>query len=160
MTNTDTTKELHLICPQRAAEIEALAAKAKAYWDANATFTKGGYSSLPADLAKHPDYTGCPNELRGQLEQFNFASNKNIENYSAYVSMADGNSNSELKVGQSVILTVWTGLPIAMTARVNSAWWANGTRMYAGQCRAINGRAYAWRGQGAGMYCSMKALKV
>jgi hypothetical protein len=112
------------------------------------------------DTTKELHLTDCPNELRGQLEQFNFASNKNIENYSAYVSMADGNSNSELKVGQSVILTVWTGLPIAMTARVNSAWWANGTRMYAGQCRAINGRAYAWRGQGAGMYCSMKALKV
>jgi len=63
----------------------AICDKATAYWQANATFSKDGWSSLDAAKAAHPDYAACSNELRGMVEQHELFRDKPAR-FSAYVS--------------------------------------------------------------------------
>lgn len=62
---------------------KAICDKAQSYWEANATFSKGG-SSMSAELAKHPDYAACTNDMRGAVEEYELNRDK-PDAFSAYV---------------------------------------------------------------------------
>lgn len=127
-------------------EIErAICDKASAFWKANATFSRNGWSSMGPELAAHPDYAACSNDMRGRVEQFEILRDL-PEVICAYVS-SDARS-----------VTVWTGLPIG-TCRAVSSWPTPrsciGSRMY--QFHAtIGGRDYTGRGYGEGMCIALR----
>jgi hypothetical protein len=78
-------------------EVErAICDKAQAYWKANATFTKDGWSSMGKELCARPDYAVCDNAMRGRVEQFELHRDR-PDRFTAYIS-SDGN-----------FATVWTG---------------------------------------------------
>lgn len=80
----------------------AICDKANAYWKANATFSKGGCSSMGPELSAHPDYSACTNDIRARVEQYELNRDK-PERFTAYVS-SEGDH-----------LTCWTGLIVGRT---------------------------------------------
>jgi hypothetical protein len=56
-----------VISPETYAIERAICDKAAAYWEANATYSRGGWSSMSAELSAHPDYAACSNEMRGRI---------------------------------------------------------------------------------------------
>ena len=127
--------------------LRAICDKAAAYWEANATHGRQG-SSMSAELAAHPDYAACSNEIRGKVDQWETLRDL-PERLSAYI----GEDSS----GRPIV-TVWTGLPLG-SARVVSSWptprsW-QGSRRYAYRAM-IGGREFAGTGFGKGMFINLR----
>lgn len=119
----------------------AICDKANAY--AEQFRQKNGWIVIPADAANHPDYAACNNDLRGRVEQYEILRDMPEKVY-AYL------SSDESRV------TVWTGLEIGKVTRITGRW--NRGNMVSFRAR-IAGVEYVGRGQGAGMYCSMRKAK-
>lgn len=129
----------------------AICDKAQEYWKNNATYSKSGWSSLPAELAAHPDYTACDNAMRGRVEQYEILRDL-PDVILAYIGEPRGNG-----IGLSYPVTVWTGLEIG-TATRGAKWRVNsciGTHMAQFYAR-IGGREYTGRGFGAGMCIKLR----
>ena len=62
----------------------AIVDKAQTYWETHATYGKGGFSSMSAELASHPDYAACTNDMRGDVEEYELHRDK-PERFTAYV---------------------------------------------------------------------------
>lgn len=128
--------------------LRAICDKADAYWKANATG-----NSMSAELAAHPDYAACTNEMRGRVEQFEILRDM-PEIIGAYMSQT-----REQREGTNYVacrlwnVTTWTG-NILGTAQISSSWSTPksfvGSRMYQFKAR-IGGREYTGRGYGEGM---------
>lgn len=103
--------------------LRAICDKADAYWKANATFDRSGWSTLPADKATHPDYAACTNDMRGLVEAFEINRDKPAQ-FSAYVQ----NSPSTL--------TTWTGETLGVVS-YTGPWHRNN---FGGKWRTINVR--------------------
>lgn len=122
----------------------AICDKANAYADSimrpNGKYLRNWIS---ADEAKNPDYANCTNELRGKVDQFELLRDM-PEKFGAYLS-------SDEKA-----VTVWTGLPLGRVTCITGRW--NRGQMVSFRAN-IAGVEYIGRGQGAGMYCSMRKAK-
>ena len=108
---------------------------ADSYWRDNASFDKSGVSSMSKELAAHPDYAACSNEMRGRVEQYELNRDK-PERFTAYVS------------SQGEACTVWTGLMIGRTTHAkltkrHSAWMG---KVYHYTFETIWGQTYAGYG--------------
>ena len=132
----------------------AICDKAHAFWKANATYSKGGWSSLSSELAKHPDYAACTNEMRGRVEQYEILRDL-PEKLVAYIGRPSANIRQP-RVSSSdatrFVVTVWTGQPIGFATR-GAGWRVHshiGSHMYQFYAR-IGGREYTGRGFGEGM---------
>lgn len=139
-------------------EIErAICDKAAAYWKANASFSRGGASSMGAGKASHPDYAACDNAMRGRVEQYEILRDM-PERISAYI--GDGKRNGmgcDRIVGQTFPVTVWTGDVLGYCTmgngwRVNSVYGSRVYQVYA----TIKGREYTGRGFGSGMCVNLR----
>lgn len=132
----------------------AICDKANAYWQANATFTRGGWSSLSADLAAHPDYAACDNAMRGRVEQFELMRDL-PESFTAY--LETGKPDGQ---GARLAVQVWTGdnLGYAVVHTVGARRSQMGERQRYGRA-VIGGKVYRWQGPGAGMYARFRAVK-
>lgn len=123
----------------------AICDKAQAYWKANATYSRGGWSSLSKELSAHPDYAACTNAMRGHVEQFELLTNP-PEKFSAYIG-SDGRT-----------LTVWTGTVIG-DAQAGRSWPTGsrfcGTSLVSYEC-TMAGRHYHGRSQGPGMCINLR----
>ena len=119
-------------------------ARADAYWKAHATYGRGGWSSMSAELAAHPDYAACDNAMRGRVEQYEILTAPPAK-LSAYVS-SDG-----------VTLTTWAG-DVLGQVYLGCGWRVHshiGSRMY--QAFAwIDGREYTGRTYGKGMLVNLR----
>lgn len=138
---------------------KAIADKARAYWETNATFTRGGWSSLSAELASHPDYAACDNAMRGRIEQYEVLSDVPAA-LTAYIGSQEPNGMGiDREYGRTYPLTVWTGLPIGY-ATLGRPYYIRGTKVH---------RVYAWIrgkdgvereftgvGQGVGMMVNLR----
>lgn len=126
----------------------AICDKAAAYWQANATFTRGGYSSMSQELCAHPDYAACTNEMRGRVEQWELLRDL-PEKFGAYLS------------SDSRHITTWTGDVLGsawiLSSRPNRGFVSS--RYYYGRAN-IGGKLYSWQGNGEGMLCRLRALKA
>ncbi len=141
-----------MLTPETYAIERALCDKAKAYWDANATFSRNGWSSMSAELAAHPDYAACDNAMRGRVEQYEILTNP-PETIGAYIGEPVCYSNWRAAVPHPV--NVWTGLKIG-TAWETGRWKTPRSYLsdYIHSYRAeIAGREYVGRGGGIGMLC-------
>jgi len=122
----------------------AICDKANAYADSimrpNGKYLRNWIS---ADEAKHPDYAACNNDMRGQVEQFEILRDMPEKIY-AYLSSDES------------FVTVWTGLQLGRVTCITGRW--NRGQMVSFRAR-INGVEYVGRGQGAGMFCSMRKAK-
>lgn len=127
---------------------KAICDKARAYWEANATFSRGGWSSMSAELCAHPDYAAADNAMRGRVEQFEILRDL-PDCVSVYVA-SDGRT-----------LTTWTG-DVLGYARETSRWRVNSA--YGSHMRhyvaTIGGREYSGRGFGAGMLLNLRAKRA
>jgi hypothetical protein len=135
----------------------AICDKANAYWQANATFSKSGASSMSQKLAAHPDYAACDNDMRGRVEQFELLRDM-PEKLTAYIGEREPNGMGiDRLVGRSYPVTVWTGLQIGnctLVAHDGGTRWRFDKTF---QCYAtIGGREYTGRTQGVGMYVNLK----
>lgn len=127
------------ISKRRYKRLRAICDKAQAYWKANATYSRGGWSSMSKELSAHPDYARCTNEMRGLVEQYETLRDL-PERISAYITGAT--------------VSVWTGQPIGRAWSVAS-FKQNYTRVY--QYNAvIGGRTYTGRGHGEGMLVNLR----
>jgi len=115
----------------------AICDKAAAYWEANATHGRNG-SSMSAELASHPDYSACTNEIRGRVDQWETLQNPPAD-FVAYIGSDDSGP----------LVTVWTGLPLGR-AYVKSRSRVGFVTLFSYGAR-IAGREYYGRGQGEGM---------
>jgi hypothetical protein len=125
---------------------KAICDKAAAFWKANATYSKGGWSTLDKELAKHPDYAACSNEMRGRVEQFEILRD--------LPDVIHGYVSSDEKA-----VTVWTGLPLSTQLYAGKSWKTSGsyvsstmTQYYAW----IGGKQYTGRSGGSGMFIRLK----
>ena len=132
--------------------------QANAYWKAYATFDKSGWSSLPPELAAHPDYAACNNDMRGRVEQFEMLRDL-PEKLTAYIGDREPNGmGCDRLIGRSYPVTVWTGLQIGNCTLVKHAgsrpnWISEATY----QCYAIiGGKEYTGRTSGVGMYVNLR----
>lgn len=129
----------------------AICDKAADYWKANATFSKSGWSSLSANLAAHPDYAACNNDMRGRVDQYETLRDLPAT-IVAYIGKPNRNGMGVDRVmGQTYPVTTWTGLPLGFatkgaTWRVNSYVGTHMSQFYA----RIGGREYTGRGFGEG----------
>lgn len=118
---------------------------------------KNGWTVIPADAAKHPDYAACSNELRGKVEQFEILRDM-PETIFAYIGNPRGNGmGCEGIIGQGYPVQVWTGLQIGnatkgATWQVNSFIGSHMSQFYA----RIGGREYTGRGFGEGVCIRLK----
>jgi hypothetical protein len=146
-----------VLTPDEYKAAKAICDKAAAYMETHATVGRGGWRSLSADLAKHPDYASCSNELRGQVEQYELLTNTPAA-LSAYIGEANRNGMGVDRIeGQTYPVTVWTGLQIGYATR-GRGWRVNshfGTHMFPFYAR-INGREYYGRGFGSGMCINLR----
>lgn len=113
--------------------------KAAAYWKANATFTRGGWSSMSPELAAHPAYAAATPETWDRVETFELRRDK-PESFVAYVG-PDGST-----------LQTWRGTWLGVV-RLGCSWPVRshfGPRMYQAEVRAF-GRTYTGRTFGKGM---------
>lgn len=136
-------------------EIErAICDKANAYWQANATHGKGG-SSMSAELASHPDYAACTNDMRGRVEQFELLRDL-PEKLTAYVGSREPNGmGCDRLAARSYPVTVWTGLQIGNCSLVEHSSRRRFGKTF--QCYAtIAGREYTGRTEGVGMYVNLR----
>jgi len=113
-----------MISAETYAVYRAACDKAEAYRQANATFSRGGWSSMSAELAAHPDYAGCTNDMRGAIEEYELNRDQ-PDAFSAYITDKG--------------LTLWTGVPIGKVTGCGT-WRRNN---FGGKWRAVNVRA-AW----------------
>lgn len=132
----------------------AICDKAHAY--AIATMAKRGKhcNYLTAEESSHPDYAACNNDMRGRVEQFELLRDM-PDSFCAYLE-----SGAPDGLGCRLKVTVWTGLELGVAtvhtiAKRGNSW---GERQRYGRAM-INGVAYRWQGQGAGMYAIFKKLK-
>ena len=132
----------------------AICDKAQAFWKANATYSKGGWSSLSPELAAHSDYAACNNEMRGRVEQFEILRDM-PEKFVAYVVKQDPATRNATTRDHAI--AVWTG-DILGSCYLGAGWRVDsyiGSRMY--QATAwINGREYTGRTFGNGMCISLR----
>lgn len=144
------------LSPEQYAQARAIVDRAAAYWKAHATFDRSGWSSMSAELAAHPDYAACSNEIRGQVEQFELLRDM-PEKFTAYIGQPARNGmGCDRIVGQTYPVTVWTGERLGNATRgafIRSNQY--GERMYQFYAR-INGRDYTGRSYGPGMYISLR----
>lgn len=136
-----------ILSAEQYATERAICDKAHAYWKANATRKASGWSSLSAELAAHPDYAACNNEMRGRVEQYEI-----LRDLPDVIIAYIGN-----RIGQSYPVTVWTGLEIG-TATRGAQWRVNsciGTQMAQFYAR-VGGREYTGRGFGSGMCIKLR----
>jgi hypothetical protein len=135
----------------------AICDKADAYHKANATFHTSGWATLSAELAEHPDYATCTNEIRGEVEQYELLTNP-PEKLTAYIGKPNLNGMGvDRSVGQTYPITVWTGAQIGFATkgkewRVYSAYGHTMAMFYA----RIAGREYVGRGFGEGMAINLR----
>jgi hypothetical protein len=123
----------------------ALIDKANAYWKANASFARGGASSMSAELCKHPDYAAVTNDMRSRVERYEFLRDM-PESYTAYC-------NADMSK-----VTTWTGEELA-PLRITNNWRSNfGDRRYSGRA-VIGGATYSVLAFGGGMYCRLRKIK-
>jgi hypothetical protein len=124
----------------------AIADKAQAYWQANATHGRNG-SSMSAELAAHPDYAACDNAMRGRLERFEIFRDK-PERLFAYLS------------SDCSAVTVWTG-DILGTVSMGRPYRSNmGDKRYPFRTR-IAGADYSGIGYGGGgMHARLRKVKT
>jgi hypothetical protein len=128
------------ISKRRYNRLRAIVDKAQEYWKANATYSRGGWSSMSKELSAHPDYARCTNEMRGLVEQYELLRDL-PERISAYI-------------GAGGFVTVWTGQPIGR-ARVVSSFRQNYTTVFQ-YYATIGGREYTGRGHGEGMLVNLR----
>lgn len=130
----------------------AICDKAFAYWKANATYSRGGWSSLSAEKAKHPDYAACDNDMRGRVEQYELLRDL-PEKLSAYIGSREPNGMGiDKEVGRTYPVTVWTGLAIGFCTLVSHY-----SRRKRFQCYAtISGRDYTGSTEGVGMFVNLR----
>lgn len=138
------------------AKERAICDKAAAYWEANANYGRGGWSSLSHEKAAHPDYAACDNAMRGRVEQYEILRDL-PERVFAYVGKGNRNGMGlDRIIGQTHPVTVWTGLPLGfctMGRPFRSGWGhTKNCMIYA----RIGGREYVGRGQGEGMCVSLR----
>lgn len=137
----------------------AICDKATAYWEANATYSRGGWSSLSVELASHPDYAACDNAMRGRVDQYETLANPKSE-LTAYIgSNAPNGMGIDREFGRTYPLQVWTGLAIGY-ATLGRPYYIRGTkvhRVYA-WIRGKDGveREYTGVGQGVGMAVNLR----
>ena len=123
----------------------ALVDKADAYWKANATYSKGGWSSMSKELSAHPDYAAVNNAMRGRVEHFEFMRDK-PERYVAYLSSDERT------------ITTCTGQPFG-AFRLGNKWRSNFGDMRRAGRATIDGTEYSVLAFGGGMYCHLRKLK-
>lgn len=87
-----------MLTPETYATERAICDKAAAYWKANATYSRGGWSNMSAALAAHPDYAACDNAMRGRVEQFELARDR-PDRFTAYIQEDNA----------LAFITTWTG---------------------------------------------------
>lgn len=127
----------------------AICDKAQAFWKANATYSKGGWSSMSAELSAHPDYAACDNAMRGRVEQFEILRDL-PETLVAYIGARRENGmGCAREIGAGYPVTVWTGLQIGNATK--GATWRAGYDSLSQFYARIGGREYTGRGQGEGM---------
>lgn len=138
------------LSPEQYAIERAICDKAQAFWNANATFSKSGWSSMGPELAAHPDYAACDNAMRGRVEQYEILRDL-PEKVLAYIGKPESESNWRAAV--PYLVTVWTGERIGIayeTGRWKTPRSYVSSHMH--QYRAtIGGREYTGRGAGVGM---------
>lgn len=123
----------------------AIIDRAEAYWNANATFSRGGWSSLSAEKAQHPDYTACDNAMRGRVEQYEIWRDL-PEKFGAYIA-SDGASVTTWKgdvLGRAVEVSRWR-TPRSYVSSTMSQYRAT-----------VGGRTYTGRSGGTGMYIALR----
>lgn len=128
----------------------AICDKAHAYWEAHASYSKNGWSSMGPELRAHPDYAACSNDTRGRVESYEILRDL-PDSFTAYLTRTDGR----------LVLSVWTGIPLG-AAVINSSRATplsyDSNRYYYGTA-TIGGVAYYWRGAGEGMCCRVRKSK-
>lgn len=146
------------ISAEQYATERAICDKAQAYWEANASYARNGASSMSAELAAHPDYAACNNEMRGRVEQYQILHDL-PERLTAYVGKANEGTDMPRGSGRGATypITVWTGQPIGYATK--GASWR--VRSYVGSHMAtfyarIGGREYVGRGFGEGCYIKLR----
>lgn len=124
----------------------AICDKANAYWQANASFSRNGASSVSRELTQHPDYAACDNAMRGRVEKFELLRDM-PERFTAYLS-------SDMRR-----ITVWTGDELG-PVHIFNEWTSNfGDKRQAGTA-TIGNAQYSVLAFGAGMYCHLRKLKA
>ena len=149
-----------MISPEQYAIERAICDKAENF--AEQFRNHNGWIVIPSDAAKHPDYAACDNDMRARVEEFEFFRDM-PERYGAYIA-TDTETRRCPGEGEWIKLTLWTGVQIGK-GMIVSSWCQGATRMFSGWVRARNPvtgewREYAWRGQGVGMYASLRAKKI
>lgn len=107
---------------------------AATYWRNHATFAKNGASSMPAELAKAPDYANCTNDMRGQVEQFETLHNPPSALVAYIGNAAPNGCGIDREYGRTYPLTVWTGHKLGY-ATLGRPYRIRGTKVH---------RVYAW----------------
>lgn len=143
-----------VLTPDQYAIERAICDKAETY--ASQFVQPNGWTIIPADAAKHPDYAACDNDMRGRVEQYELLT-KLPEASTAYIGNREPNGmGCDRLVGRSYPVTVWTGLQIGnctLVAHKGGRWRFDKTF----QCYAtIGGREYTGRTQGVGMYVNLR----
>lgn len=115
--------------------LRAICDKADAYWKANATFDRSGWSSMSAEKAAHPDYAACTNDMRGLVEVFELNRDK-PEKFSAYVQelTREQRDATNLAACRNRGLTGWTGETLG-TVTYTGPWHRDN---FGGKWRAID----------------------
>lgn len=123
-----------MLTPTEYLEARAICDKAAAYWATNATFSRGGWSYLSADLATHPDYAACTNDTRGNVEEYELHRDKPAR-FSAYVleSTREQVDATNIIACRRRDVTLWPGQKIGFVTHTG-AWHRNN---FGGRWRAI-----------------------
>jgi hypothetical protein len=123
----------------------ALVDTANAYWKANASYSRGGFSSMSAELCAHPDYAAVDNDMRARVERYELLRDL-PDKFTAY-------TNSD-----QTCVTLWNGSPLGSLQIFNS-WRSNfGDARYSGRVK-IGGATYSVLSFGGGMYCRLRKIK-
>lgn len=124
----------------------AIVDKAQAYWNANAEYSRGGWSRMSAEKCAHPDYAACDNAVRGRVEAFELQRDK-PDVFTAYIS-SDGQS-----------ATTWPGDVIGRAECTGNYRGRNYSRVFCWRVTAF-GREYYGRNSGRGMVINLRARKA
>lgn len=126
----DGSSRLAVIDGRTYRRFKAICDKAAEYWEANASHGKQG-SSMSAELAAHPDYARCTNEMRGKVEQYETLANPPAKLF-AYWKQLDS---------WRYMLTTWTGDVIGY-GRISEPYRSNMGDSRAHWTGRIAGRLY------------------
>lgn len=127
-----------MLTPEQYAIERAICDKAQAY---AAQFVQpNGWTIIPAEAAKHPDYAACDNGMRSRVETFELNRDKPAT-FSAYVQSSDRAhvDATNIIACRHRDVTTWTGDKLG-TVTHSGAWHRNN---FGGKWRQVTARM-AW----------------